>query len=115
MAEKARLQKLDTFLLIEYIRSSIEIAMNMNTEQKEESHNLGKSEEASIQDIRKGYEIVIQKLEEEVRGHIRIEQQLKVQMEALQFKLDESMNQYNIEKNAMQQVTPFIIIFLKGN
>jgi len=46
----------------------------------------------------KEYEIMIQKLEAEARNHIRIEQQLKLHIESLQFKIEENTNDLEKEK-----------------
>ncbi len=86
--EKARLIKVDPFLIIEYIKSSIEILMNLKIEEHDESdeeHPKKKKKSAthrssmvsvgsteSLEDPPKDYEIMIQKLEAEVRSHIRV-------------------------------------------
>jgi len=49
------------------------------------------SSQASSSRIVDEYEKMIQKLEADVRQHIRIEQQLKVHMEAMQAKFEEQL------------------------
>ena len=48
-----------------------------------------KSESAVSVDPVREYEQMVQKLEEETRNHVRIEQQLKLHIEGLQFRVDE--------------------------
>ena len=48
--------------------------------------NVGKNRQESMQDE---YEPTIQRLEAEIRGHIKVEQQLKLQIEYLQEKVEE--------------------------
>ena len=99
-SERERLLNLDPFLLLEYIQSSIEILMDLNAEEKEgEEHkkrpekkiDLGLTEEASEEPMPKGFEQMLQKLESEVRNHIRVEQQLKLQLESQQFRVEETV------------------------
>jgi len=51
-------------------------------------------------DPQRDYEQMIQKLEEEARNHIRVEQQLKLHIENLQTKLDEFANIKNDLQNS---------------
>ncbi len=75
--ERLSLKDTEPLLLIEYIRSSIEILLNMRSEEnaliklKEDVKSVT-SETPSIKEIPKVYEEQIQKLEEEVRSHIRV-------------------------------------------
>eukprot|EP00826_Nyctotherus_ovalis_P010603 TRINITY_DN12789_c0_g2_i1.p1 TRINITY_DN12789_c0_g2~~TRINITY_DN12789_c0_g2_i1.p1 ORF type:complete len:159 (+),score=46.00 TRINITY_DN12789_c0_g2_i1:264-740(+) len=61
-------------------------------ENKEESLPIGNSEKGteSNADILKEYEEMLQRFEEESRNHIGIEQQLKLHIEILQEKMEES-------------------------
>jgi len=101
-SEKERLRKLDTFLLVEYIQSSIEILMNLN--ENNQANKLQKShkktfeiqnneitEDNSELNLPPKFEAMLQKLEAEVRNHIRIEQQLKVHCEEQQFRIEENV------------------------
>jgi hypothetical protein len=99
--EKERLVGQDPFLIIEYIRSTIEILMNLKMEELQAKKN---EEEANStnHDTPQDYEQMLQKLEAEVRNHIRVykfekvEQQLKLHIESTQTKLDESENQNKV-------------------
>ncbi len=68
--------------------------MNMKSEQAEEGEPKGSehSGESSnrVADPQKDYEQMLQKLEAETRNHIRVEQQLKLHIESIQSKLDET-------------------------
>ena len=75
----------DPLLILDYIRSSIEILMNLRSD-----HQTPKSaSESSNTDPQRDYEQMVQRLEAETRNHIRVEQQLKLHIESLQGKLDE--------------------------
>ncbi len=69
--------------------------MNIKTEEDNGSNKesaIGSISEYSMPDPPKDYEKMVQKLEEEVRNHIRVEQQLKLHIESLQFKMEEIEN-----------------------
>ena len=76
--EKTRLSHNDPFTIIEYIRSSIEILMNMKIEENELEHqkNITKDQDSeldlSMQEPPKDYERMLQSLEAEIRNHIRV-------------------------------------------
>lgn len=55
------------------------------------------------------YESIIQKLEAEIRNHIRVEQQLKLYIESLQFKLDEEQTLVNNLTNNNKELEDKII------
>lgn len=95
--ERQRLKDVDAFTILDYIKTSIEILMNMKMEEQEsENQNKGngakkakirKSVEAgatameisdtestrSMSEPPKDYEAMLQKYEAEVRNHIKIE------------------------------------------
>ena len=73
----AELSKLSPFQILKYIRCIVEALLD----NREDSTNINSE-----------YEPVIQKLEEETRNHIGIEQQLKLHIDTLQEKMDESTN-----------------------
>lgn len=52
----------------------------------------------SMQEPPKDYEVMLQKYEAEVRNHIKIEQQLKLHIECVQDKLDDSEKAFNLYK-----------------
>ena len=70
--EKERLMGQDPFLIIDYIRSTVEILMNLKME--EVKTKLSEEEEAKStnHDTPQDYEQSLQKLEAEVRNHIRV-------------------------------------------
>lgn len=92
--ERQRLRKLDLHVIIEYIKQSIEIMWSLKLESMEKSHQISQSnsqqmkshiqsEDSPLSDIKSrklddaeinDYEQMIQKLEADVRNHIRIEQ-----------------------------------------
>ena len=103
--ERQRLRKNDLSVLITYIRSSIEILMEYKSDkshdQNDHNHNMS-SLNVSVDDMKipydkqmqrqvSEYEQIIQKLEGDVRNHIRIEQQLKLHIESAESKFEENM------------------------
>jgi len=109
--EQARLMETETLALVEYIKTSIEILLNLKmdssahtkqsfrqnrvdtegtTSQLDNSHVTSSSNFTSVNgQPPKAYEEMIQKLESDVRSHIRIEQQIKIAMEGLQQKVED--------------------------
>ena len=100
--------------LINYIKTSIEILMNLKVEdylelkQKEEreleelKNKLRSSSSASFEPP-KDYEEVIQKYEGDIRKHIRIEQQMKLHSDALQQKIEDKEKEFaKIETKILQ-------------
>lgn len=120
--EREKLSQLSLMNIIEYIKASIEILMNMKLDENEHKitpsyipsskpyfkkgdkvaklGETGKSYPSDF-DPPKEYEEVIQKLEADVRTHIRVEQQLKLHIETVHGKLEEferKCNQMEVEK-----------------
>lgn len=104
-AEKEKLKDADEFMILDYIRSSIEILMNLKIEEYEEEFEekmkkwikeMKKSEKevenSDEDDAPNNYEKLIQKLEADVWNHISVEQQLKLYVESYQQKLEEEEN-----------------------
>ena len=108
--EKDKLEQLELITIVEYIKSSIEILMNMKLDESEQKNStkyrpssrpyfkrddkpLFSSEagKSAISDYEppKEYEKVIQKLEGDIRNHIRVEQQLKLHIETVHNKMEE--------------------------
>ncbi len=91
--ERAKLNDVDLFTVLDYIRSTVEILMNLKSEEAAEPHSVAPGSESGGElgpaEQAKEYELMIQKLEEEARNHVRVEQQLKLHLESLQFKLDD--------------------------
>ena len=93
--ERKRLRDIDAFTIVDYIKTSIEILMNMrmeefegekdgkNTAKKNQNQGMGPNATNLISDTEsvrsmdeppKDYEQMLQKYEAEVRNHIKIEQ-----------------------------------------
>lgn len=109
-AEREKLRDVDPFTVIEYIKASVEILMNMKMD--EQQTQTGKKMKKTIDDdlislqsssrkmngdgedasnsLQSQYEQQLQKYEAEVRNHIKIEQQLKLHIECVQDKLDDT-------------------------
>ena len=123
--ERKRLTEADNFTILDYIKTSIEILMNMKMEEHENEtqtksrskHNRSKSGTSSrvisesgsmksLDEPPKDYEQMLQKYEAEVRNHIKIEQQLKLHIECVQDKLDDSeksKDKYKKEKKVLEE------------
>lgn len=109
--EREKLGQLSLLNIVEYIKSSIEILMNMKLDEAESKlpadkykpnskpyfkkddkvtilNDTGKSFPSDYEPP-KEYEGLIQKLEADVRTHIRVEQQLKLHIETVHNKLEE--------------------------
>lgn len=105
--ERDKLNSLSLATIVEYIKASIEILMNMKldesepkdtTKYKPSSRPYFKKDDKPVFDDSsnitdyeppKEYEKVIQKLEADVRNHIRVEQQLKLHIETVHNKMEE--------------------------
>eukprot|EP00347_Sterkiella_histriomuscorum_P023839 403333209 len=116
--ERQKLRDTDAYTILDYIKTSIEILMNMKMEEYETSNGGDQSKSSkskaklkrpsdpqsiannnqisdtesmrSMDEPPKDYEAMLQKYEAEVRNHIKIEQQLKLHIECVQDKLDDS-------------------------
>jgi hypothetical protein len=115
--ERRKLKDVEASTLVEYIKTSIEILMNMRLEEyqlmqaqknsKKPSLSRGGAKPfqrdhppqltlsscesfVSLDEPPKDYELMLQKYEAEVRNHIKIEQQLKLHIEVLQDKLEDA-------------------------
>ncbi len=83
-AAREKLLSTDSFLLLDYIQSTVDILLSFSKSQppETETHNQSQTQNNV-------YEEMIQRLEADVRNHIRVEQQLKIHIESLQYKVDE--------------------------
>ena len=93
--EKEKLKDADPFVVVEYIKSSFEMIMSMKLDNcnnskcsAKEFSNSRRNDPISVEALA-DYEEMLQKLEAEARNHIRVEQQLKLQIETIQFKSEE--------------------------
>ena len=107
--ERERLHDTNSFTILEYIKTSIEILMNMKMEEQQEMKQSKREEKrkarrsktytegddiesesaVSGEEAPSEYESMLQKYEAEVRNHIKIEQQLKLHIECVQDKLED--------------------------
>ena len=86
-------------VILEYIRNSFEILMNLKMEEsggpdslfrnRERQTNRSSRTNDSVCQNLEEYEQMVQKLEADVRQHIRVEQQLKLHIENMQEKAEE--------------------------
>ena len=86
--EYSKLSSHSPFLILEYIRSSVEILMDLKNESNDSMQNKAKKNE--LFERPKGYEELLRKFEEESRDHIRIEQQLKLYVDDVEENLNKS-------------------------
>ena len=118
---------MDPFTVLEYIKTSIEILMNMKMEEHQAEQDKKKKDTkskkpkttaadgkelpsdsesmVSMDEPPADYEQMLQKYEAEVRNHIKIEQQLKLHIECVQDKLEDQekiLKKMNNEKDANQ-------------
>ena len=77
--------KLDEMALIKYIKDSIDISISKLAEKKANEYMSKKIKENENQD----YESLLIKYEKDIRGHIRIEHQLKLYADSLQNNIEE--------------------------
>lgn len=76
--ERQKLLLIEPTVIIEYVKTSIEILLNlkMDTSSDEQSYSVTlnrKTEESSKDSLHKQYEEMLQKLENDIRNHIRVE------------------------------------------
>ena len=83
--------------MIDYIRSSFETLTNIKAEEDQKTASVSKSE-----DRENVYEAELRKLEEEIRNHIGMEHQLKLQIETMVFQKDE-MEHLKIDMEKRQE------------
>ena len=58
----------------------------------------------------KDYELMLQGLEAEARNHIRVEQQLKLHIESLQYKMEDMGNSLIKEKSRIKELDDVILL-----
>ena len=90
--EKEELENTSPLIIIEYTKTLFQVIMNIKEVDRSTENEVGIVQE---------YESIIQKLEAEIRNHVRVEQQLKLYIETLQFRNDEMQTklQQCVEKN----------------
>ena len=76
-------------LSIIYLIDCISVYVNNLLEKKGNNEDLNKEEENEEKPLYKQYEELLIKAEDDIRRHIRVEQQLKIKIEDLEFELDD--------------------------
>ena len=109
--ENDNLSSQNILTLIEYIKSSFDIAVQMKAEKKflELKSNLNIYDENYFND----YESLLRKEESDIRQHISIEQQLKLHGESLIDKIEELEKDNLILTSKLVKYNFFIIQYLK--
>ena len=83
------------FVILEYIKNSIDILINLKVEKKLESEKNANENNASLEDNQNEYEVLLRKLESDIRTHIKIEHQLKLYSEGLQQRIEDLEKEVN--------------------
>lgn len=101
--------KLNSFIIIEYVKTSIDILVDIKVKKQIESffnnYNF-KTENSNIE----AYEDLLRKSEADIRNHIKIEHQMKIYSDNLKAKIEElekSKAEYKINYLALQEVILF--------
>jgi hypothetical protein len=84
VTERTKLQQVSPFMILEYIKTSIEILMNMKMEDAQTKKRPSKADQSDCESVMSGvetpdkeiadYEKMLIKYEASVRNHIKIEQ-----------------------------------------
>lgn len=115
--EREKLGDASLKALINYVKTSIEILMNLKVEdymtiknqekqasKQNEATTLSQSSSRMSVEPPQDYEEVIQKFEADIRKHIRIEQQMKLHSESLQQKIEDKDKEINKIKAEFEKI-----------
>ena len=91
--------------MIEYIKSSIDVIISIKLNEELEKYKFNNDTPGAVKD----YEILLQKLEQNIREHISIEHQLKIQCEKYAEKLDILEDEKII---LLSQIVRYILFYL---
>ncbi len=91
--------------MIEYIKSSIDVIISIKLNEELEKYKFDNDSPGAVKD----YEILLQKLEQNIREHISIEHQLKIQCEKYAEKLDILEDEKII---LLSQIVRYILFYL---
>ena len=106
--EKEKLEDASPYTVLDYIRTSFEIILDIKKEEgKEQPSQTLNSSKYPPQD----YELMLQKLEEEIRGHIRVEQQLKILVETSQSEMEDCEKEITTLKTKLKQTMAELQMF----
>ena len=100
---------MNSFIIIEYIKTSIDIVVDIKVKNQIESffNNYNtKSEGSNVE----AYEELLRKSESDIRNHIKIEHQMKIYSDNLKAKIEElekSKSDYKKNYLALQEVKTF--------
>ena len=96
-------------MLIEYIKSSIQILVQLKAEETIQQLERQRAEArgAEYEDSNE-YEKLLRKLESDIRTYIKIEHQMKLHSENLQLRIDELEKEKNLFKQKNKQLTEVI-------
>ena len=70
--EKEALRNLSPFVIIDYIKNSIETLVNIKVEERLESEKNLIETNKTIEDHQNSYESLLRKYEADIRGHIKV-------------------------------------------
>ena len=91
--------------MIEYIKSSIDVIISIKLNEELEKYKFDNDSPGAVKD----YEILLQKLEQNIREYISIEHQLKIQCEKYAEKLDILEDEKII---LLSQIVRYILFYL---
>jgi len=104
--EKERLKKLNSFIIIEYIKTSIDILVDIKV--KNQIETFFNNYNAKLEGTNfEAYEDMLRKSESDIRNHIKIEHQMKIYSDSLKAKIEElekSKAEYKKNYLALQEV-----------
>jgi hypothetical protein len=107
------------FVILEYIKNSIDILINLKVEEKLESEKILNerifiaNSNLSPKDYQNEYEFLLRKLESDIRTHIKIEHQLKLYSEGLQQRIEDLEIENKLKENIYNGNKNVILIDLK--
>lgn len=108
------LKDTDPLTVLDYIRSSVEMIMSMKFNGQSNRVSKRNSLASSCGELAKEYEDMVQKMEEEIRNHVRVEQQLKLLAESVKLKLEDANRSLEAEKERVQTLEQvFFLTMLK--
>ena len=87
--EKGKLENLNLNTIVEYIKASIDVIVQIKVEEQLIREREERNEESDNEYAAKKYETLLQKEEKEIRNYIRIEHQLKLHCEKLTNRIEE--------------------------
>ena len=103
--ERRLLKQTNPFVVLEYIKASFEMLIKTRITINNLDNSLcDKDNEEFIEGKPNNYELMVQSLEAEIRSRIRVEQQMKISIESLQWKLEDYEMQSNQHKRELEEL-----------